>query len=398
VSDVETDEDLTAPLLDDAFYRGDPFPHYARLRAEAPVAWNRQHGFWVLSRHADVMAASADPATFCSSKGILVQEIGVEYASPPTIMHTDPPAHTRYRKLVQPGFGPRQTRELDGAVRERAQLLIDALPAGNPVEVVSALTAILPLQVIIDLLGVDDDDYDRFLLWSDAAVPGTGEMTDDERMGHMGDMVMFLLGKAGERRADPRDDLVSTLATVELDGDRLSDDEVAMFLVQLLVAGNETSRNMLTGGLHALAQHPDQWAALRADRSLIPGAVEEMLRWTTPVISFMRTATRDVEIRGTLVRAGDPTLLLYAAANRDEDEFGPTAERFDITRSPNHHVAFGFGAHFCIGAALARLEARAVLDGLLDRFEEVEPVGAPVRSGSGIIAGIRRADLRFVAA
>ena len=138
MSDVETDEDLTAPLLDDAFYRGDPFPHYARLRAEAPVAWNRQHGFWVLSRHADVMAASADPATFCSSKGILVQEIGVDYASPPTIMHTDPPDHTRYRKLVQPGFGPRQTRELDGAVRERAQLLIDALPAGDAVEVVSS--------------------------------------------------------------------------------------------------------------------------------------------------------------------------------------------------------------------------------------------------------------------
>jgi cytochrome P450 len=395
---VDTDEDLTAPLLDDAFYRGDPFPHYARLRTEAPVAWNRQHGFWVLSRHADVMAASADPATFCSGKGILVQEIGVDYPSPPTIMHTDPPAHTRYRKLVQPGFGPRPTRELDGPVRERARLLIDALPAGDPVEVVAALTAILPLQVIIDLLGVDDDDYDRFLLWSDAAVPGTGDMTDEERVGHMGDMVVFLLGKAAERRTDPREDLVSTLATVELDGDRLSDDEVAMFLVQLLVAGNETSRNMLTGGLHALALNPDQWAALRADRSLVPGAVEEMLRWTTPVIAFMRTATRDVEMRGTLIRAGDPTLLLYAAANRDADEFGPTAESFDITRSPNHHLAFGFGAHFCIGAALARLEARAVLDGLLDRFECIEPVGEPVRSGSSIIAGIREADLRFVAA
>ena len=398
MSEVDTDEDLTAPLLDDAFYRGDPFPHYARLRTEAPVVWNRQHGFWVLSRHADVMAASADPATFCSGKGILVQEIGVDYPSPPTIMHTDPPAHTRYRKLVQPGFGPRPTRELDGPVRERARLLIDALPVGDPVEVVAALTAILPLQVIIDLLGVDDDDYDRFLLWSDAAVPGTGDMTDEERVGHMGDMVVFLLGTAAERRADPRDDLVSTLATVELDGDRLSDDEVAMFLVQLLVAGNETSRNMLTGGLHALAQNPDQWAALRADRSLVPGAVEEMLRWTTPVIAFMRTATRDVEMRGTLIRAGDPTLLLYAAANRDADEFGPTAESFDITRSPNHHLAFGFGAHFCIGAALARLEARAVLEGLLDRFERIEPVGEPVRSGSSIIAGIREADLRFVAA
>lgn len=388
-------DDPTDALLDDATFLTDPQPVYARLRAEAPVAWNRQRGFWVLSRHRDVAAASADPTTFCSGKGIILSEIGVEYPAPPTIMHTDPPAHSRYRKLVQPAFAPRQIRALEPAVLARAERLVATLPAAESVEVVAALTAPLPLQVIGDLLGVADDDHDRFLVWSDAAIPGAGDFTDEERMGHLGDMVAFLLAAATERRAAPRADLVSTLATVEIDGDRLDDNEIAMFLVQLLVAGNETTRHALSGGLVALAEHPEQWAALRRDRSLLPTAVEEILRWTTPVIAFMRTATCDVEVRETNIRAGDPVLLLYAAANRDPDEFGADADRFDITRSPNHHLAFGFGAHFCIGAALARLEIRAVLHHLLERFDSVTRSGAVTRSGSNVIAGIRRADLTF---
>ena len=174
----------------------------------------------------------------------------------------------------------------------------------------------------------------------------------------------------------PRDDLISVLAAAEVDGERLSDDELTMFLVQLLVAGNETSRNMLSGGLAALAEHPDQWQALRDDRRLVRLAVEELLRWTTPVVYFMRTATRDVEVRGARIGAGEPVVLLYASANRDDDEFGPSADRFDVARSPNRHMAFGFGPHFCIGAALARLEGRVLLEELLDRFARVEPAGS----------------------
>jgi cytochrome P450 len=235
----------------------------------------------------------------------------------------------------------------------------------------------------------------RFFHWSEAAIPGATDMTEEERQQLMADMHEYLLEMTRVRRGDPREDLISVLANVEVDGENLSDAELVMFLNQLLVAGNETTRNMVSGGMWAFAQNPDQWQRLVADRSLVPSAVEEWLRWTTSVIAFMRTATADTVVGGTRVHAGDPLLLLYASANRDEAEFGPTADQFDIGRQPNHHVAFGFGAHFCIGAALARLEGRALLDALLDRFTTVEPAGEIERTPSSIIAGVRAAPLRF---
>jgi cytochrome P450 len=175
----------------------------------------------------------------------------------------------------------------------------------------------------------------------------------------------------------------------------LSEAELAMFLIQLLVAGNETTRNLLSAGLAALAENPDQWAALRADRTLVPSAVEELLRWTTPVISFMRTATRATVVRGQAIAEGDPLLLVYASANRDESVFGPDAGRFRIDRHPNPHLSFGFGPHFCLGAALARIEARIVLGELLDRFASVEVAGEVTRTASPVIAGVRQAPLVF---
>jgi cytochrome P450 len=204
-----------------------------------------------------------------------------------------------------------------------------------------------------------------------------------------------LLATTVARRADPRDDLISVLAQVEIEGRRLSDAELTMFLVQLLVAGNETTRNMISGGLVALAERPADWERLRRDRSLVPTAVEEMLRWTSPVVSFMRTATRDTELGGQAIREGDPELMLYASANRDERQFGPTADRFDISRTPNPHVAFGFGTHFCIGATLARIEGRVLLEELLDRFEAIELAGDVERSHSAVIAGVKHAPLVF---
>jgi cytochrome P450 len=392
-----TQQELTEPLLDDSFFATEPWEHFARLRSLYPVARHEDPGFWVLSRHADVVAASADAGTFRSGQGILLFEIGVDYPSPPTMMHTDAPAHTRYRKLVQPGFAPRVIRALEPVVRTRAAAAVDRIPVGEPADIVDTVTAGFPLQIIADLLGIGDADQNRFLTWSDAAIPGAGDFTPEERAAEMAAMNEYLVATAASRRGRDGDDLVTVLANVDIDGERLTDDELAMFLVQLLVAGNETSRNMLSGGLHALATHPEQWAALRADPSLVPGAVEEMLRWTTPVIYFMRTATRDAEIGGVEVAAGDPVVLLYASANRDEAEFGPTADRFDISRSPNHHVAFGFGPHFCIGAALARLEGRALLEDLLGRFATVEAAGPVARSASMVIAGITKATLRFSA-
>ena len=391
-------DDPTAFLLDARAFAGDPFPAYARLRAEAPVARNAEVGFWVLSKHADVLAASTDPSTFCSRQGILLFEIDADYASPPTMMHTDPPEHTRYRALAQPGFTPSLIRSLEPAVRVRARALLAAIEPEVPRDVVAPVTVPFPLQIIAELLGIPDEEWPRFHRWSEAVIPGATDWPEDERQSLQAEMVTYLVGEAKARRDAPRDDLVSALAAAEVEGERLSDDELAMFLVQLLVAGNETSRNMLSGGLVALADHPDQWRALRDDRRLVAPAVEEFLRWTTPVVYFMRTATRDVDVRGERIGAGEPVVLLYASANRDDDQFGPSADRFDVARSPNHHMAFGFGPHFCIGAALARLEGLALLEELLDRFTAVERAGPVERTASPVIAGIQRAPLVFHAA
>ena len=388
-------EPLTDPLIEDSFYAGDAFPQYARLRDEAPMAWNDTKGFWAVSRWDDVMAVSTDPETFCSGRGILVMEIGASYDSPPTMMHTDPPEHTVYRKLVQPGFAPGRMRALEADVRRRAKLLVDEIEAGRAVDFVETVAVPFPLYIISALLGMPDEDWRRFYEWSEAVIPGATDWSEDKRAALQADMHDTLLATTVARRADPRDDLISVLAQVEIEGRRLSDAELAMFLVQLLVAGNETTRNLVSGGLVALAERPEAWERLRRDRGLVPTAVEEMLRWTTPVVSFMRTATRDAELGGQAIREGDPVLLLYASANRDERQFGPTADRFDIGRDPNHHVAFGFGAHFCIGATLARIEARVLLEELLDRFEAVEPAGEVERSNSSVIAGVKRAPLVF---
>ena len=391
---------LTALLLDPAVYAVDPYPLYARLRAEAPVARNDDLGLWMVSRHADVVTVSREHETFCSSKGILTMEIGADYATPPTMMHTDPPDHTRYRALVQPGFRPTYMRALEDGIRSRARTLVDRIETGVPVDVAADVAVPLALQVISDLLGVPEEEWPRFFRWSEAVIPGATDWPEDERVRLGGEMVTYLLAAAAERRASPRDDIISELGAAEVDGDRLTDAELGMFLVQLLVAGNETTRNMMSGGLVAFAQTPGAWEALDgraaagANRAL-PLAVEEMLRWTTPVVAFMRTTTREVDLGGRHLGAGEPVLMLYASANRDESVFGPTAGLFDATRDPNPHVAFGFGAHFCIGAVLARLEGRILLEELLARFGSVEPAGDVVRAASPVIAGVKSAPVVF---
>jgi cytochrome P450 len=387
-------------LTDPQLYRdGDPFALYAELRRDAPVAWHEGAGFWAVTTHPEVTSIGTDPEAFCSSRGILVEEIGSTYDSPPTMMHTDPPQHTRYRRLVQPGFKPSMVRLMEAGVTSKARALIDPIVSGRAVDIVPTLSVPYPLQVICELLGVDGEQWPRFYEWSEAVIPGESDNSPEVRQQLMADMWAYLIGVANERRLSPADDLVSVLATSGSEGggggEQLSEAELAMFLIQLLVAGNETTRNLLSAGLAALAEHPDQWAALRADRSLVPGAVEELLRWTTPVISFMRTATRATTIRQQAIAEGDPVLLIYAAANRDESVFGPDADQLRIDRHPNPHVSFGFGPHFCLGAALARLEARTVLDLLLDRFATLDLIEPVERTPSPVIAGIRHASLVF---
>ncbi len=389
-------------LLDPALYsEGDPFETYTELRRTAPVCWVDREGggFWAVMTHPEVSSIGADPVGFCSSRGILTDEIGTTYDAPPTMMHTDPPQHTRYRRLVQPGFKPSMVRLMEAGVTAKAKALIDPIQRGETVDVVQALSIPFPLQVICELLGVDGSQWPRFFEWSEAVIPGESERSDEERAQLQAEMWGYLVGVAEDRRAAPADDLVSVLANVgdpEGDGgDQLSEAELAMFLIQLLVAGNETTRNLISGGLVALSERPDQWTALRADRSLIPSAVEELLRWTTPVISFMRTSTAPATIRDQAIAEGDPLLLVYASANRDEEVFGADAGELRIDRHPNPHVSFGFGPHFCLGAALARLEARVVLSELLNRFASLDPAGPVQRTASPVIAGLRHAPLNF---
>jgi cytochrome P450 len=388
-------EPLTEQLADEAFPHDDPFPLYAALRAAGPLVWNATGGYWVAARHAEVTAVGADATRFCSGRGILTFEIGVDYPSPPTMMHTDPPAHTRYRSLVQPAFGRRVVRALEPTIRAAATRLVTQVHTDEPIDIVADLAAILPVQVIGMILGIPEAEWDRVWAWSEASIPGTETWSDAERRNSLrAEMTAELAALVASARVNPRNDVISQLVHEDLDGDRLSDDELAMFLNQLLVAGNETTRNAISGGLVAFSEHPEQWPRLVDDRSLVDTATDEMLRWTTPVIAFMRTATVDATVGGTAVAAGDPILMLYASANRDGLEFGPDADTFRIDRSPNHHVAFGFGPHFCLGAALARLEITATLDALAEAgVTRIEPAGDVQRSRSTIIAGVTHAPL-----
>lgn len=384
--------------MDPALYEDDPHPLFARLRAEAPVAWNAERGFWAVSTHGQVSRVESEHQTFCASKGILVDEIGVSYPSPPTILHCDPPEHTRYRRLVQPGFKPSVVRALEPVVRTRAANLVGRLEPGVVADVVPLLAVPLPLLVISEMLGVPEEDWERCYQWSEAVVPGAVDWPEERKQALMAEMVEYLMSATKSRRAEPRRDVLTELAAAEMDGEQLSDDQLAMFLVQLLVAGNETTRNLIAAGLVALAEAPDQWERLRRQPALVPSAVEELLRWTSPVLSFMRTATHDTELRGVAIAAGEPLLMLFASANRDEEVFGQSAGRLDVGRDPNPHIAFGFGNHFCLGAALARLEGRVVLEELLPRFSAIEVSGRVERTGSSVVAGMRSAELRFTAA
>jgi cytochrome P450 len=384
-----THEPLTDALHEPGFWADDPHPHLARLRAEAPVAWNDTLGYWALTRHAECLEVSTEPARFCSKKGILTLEIGVEYDSPPTMMHTDPPEHTAYRKQVQPAFKPSLMKALVPVAKGRLLDLTDGIRADEPVDFVEQVSVPFPLRIIADLLGLPEDDFDTFFYWSEVST-GAVPVTPEERDRYQADMRAYFLDVIARKRVEPAEDLISAL--VEED---LSDDELHMFLNQLLVAGNETTRNTISGGIWALAENPDQWQRLLDDPSLVPSAVDEILRWTTAVIAFMRTATQDTTLGGVAIAEGDHTLMIYSSANRDEAQFGPTADRFDVGRSPNHHLAFGFGAHFCIGAALARLEVQLVLEELLARFRTLEPAGEVRCSPSDIIAGVTSAPVVF---
>jgi cytochrome P450 len=272
-------------------------------------------------------------------------------------------------------------------VRELTRELLDNVDGGAPVDFAPAVAEPLPMLVIAEMLGVPVEDRDRFKLWSDAMIEAATEPKEDT-YNLAAELWEYFEKIIEQRRAHPSDDLVSVIAHAEVDDVPLTNAELNGFCMTLLVAGNETTRNLVTGGVEALAGHPEQLQRLVEDRSLVPTAVEEMLRWVTPVMNFARTATTDVELRGQHIEPGQMVFMLYGSANRDADAFGPSADTFDIGRQPNPHVAFGFGEHFCMGASLARLEARILFDELLQRYSTIELAGDPERLRSSLMRGL----------
>ena len=366
---------------DPQFWQREPDPALAELRRECPVARQPSGRFWTVARHDDIVAISKDPATYTSSKGVLIGDLKRTVTGTESILYVDPPRHVAMRRIVNRGFTVRRVAELTPVIEQIVADVLDAIDPAQPVDAVDALCAPVPLLVIAHMLGVPAEDLPTFRTWSDAIAVAATDATDPRAMAAI-DFFVYFNTKLDARQAesDPPPDLLTALTG---DSD-LTRAEQLGFCMSLLVAGNETTRNLISGGLVALAQHPRQRAMLVADESLIPAAVEEMLRWITPIVAMARTSTCPVTLGETAVDADEYLVMLYAAANRDEAVFGSDADQFDVTRSPNPHLSFGIGEHFCLGAQLARLEAKIVFTEVLRRWPDYRVLDG-VRTGASTL-------------
>ncbi|HVN84239.1 MAG TPA: cytochrome P450 [Candidatus Binatia bacterium] len=374
-------------LTDGNFYAADPHPHFRWLRANAPVYWDDAGQAWGITRYDDIIAVAKDPRTFSNSGGIRPDAPTMPY-----MIDMDDPEHKKRRGLVNRGFTVRRVQEREPRIREICIEQIERAKQRGRFDFVKDLAAWLPLIVIGDMLGVEPDHYEQLLQWSDDLVLGSGAPTIERiqrASAAFDEYLAYQREVIADRRAQPKDDLVSILVHAEIDGERLSDNELLMESLLILIGGDETTRHVISGGMYQLLTHPDQRRTLAADPTKIPTAVEEMLRWVTPIQNMARTATRDVELGGQTIRAGQKLLLLYPSANRDEAVF-PEPSRFDIARTPNDHLAFGFGTHFCLGASLARLELRVAFEEILARLPtlEVASTDPPPLRASNFICGI----------
>lgn len=370
-------------FLDVGFYTSDPFDTYAWLRRHAPVFHDDKNDFWVVSRYEDLVHVSTHPELFCNGQGYR-PNMGPD----PSLISTDPPRHTEIRRLINKGFTPRMTARLEPDIRDIVRRTLDAVARRGECDFVDEVAVPLPMLVIAELLGFPQDDWRRLQHWSDDMNVGDASHPLDAAMVAYQEYCAYFEPIWAAKRAEPADDLISKLIAGEVGGQRLDYDDVLRTTLLLLVGGNETTRNTIAGGLLALIDHPDQYAALAADRSRVPTAVEEILRWVSPIMNFRRTTTRDVVLRGVPLRAGEQVVMLHGSANRDEDVF-PRAGEFDTARTPNPHLAFGIGTHFCLGANLARLELRVMFEELLPRLRDVRlaPGTTPTRYPSTFIRG-----------
>ena len=363
------------------FLRPDYYEVLSRLRAEAPV-FEVAPGIKVISRYDDIREISRDNERFCSGRGVLINDpLRQGGTITGSILHMDPPQHTEWRRILNRRFTARALAGMEESIRRLTVDLLDAIPRGEVVDLVDSLTAPLPVLVICELLGVPESARSDFRRWSDAAIVASDGRSDlpADALASVMEMVGFLK-ELSEHKADhPADDVVSLLVAAEVEGRKIRPDELVTFNMSLVVAGNETTRHLMSTSFMELAERPDDRAALYADDDLVPAAIEECLRWTTPIQQFARTATVDTDLSGFAVEEGDYLVMLYASGNRDEAAFGPTASEFDLFRSPGvGNLGFGFGAHLCLGAALARLETRVLFEELAARDATYSQVGDAV--------------------
>ena len=384
------------PLHSPDFYAGNPYPTYKTLRATSPVHWNDVTKFWALLKYEDVRFVSRNPGLFSSTRGITIPDPAQPQATQEgNLIFTDPPRHRQLRRLVSFAFTPNRVAALEPKVREIVHGILDGIEAGSTQEFAEAIAAPLPTRMIAELLGAPAEDWEQFRAWSDAAVGSADPDIELDPIVSLAQLHQYFSKLIAERRSEPRDDLLSVLVGAEVEGERLTDEDLLNLSFLLLVAGNETTRNLIALGTLALIGHPDQCRKLVDDPGGIPDAVEEMLRWTSPVTHMARTATRDVEIRGQRIREGDTVVMLYGSANRDEEVFGDDAEEFRVARRPNPHLAFGLGEHVCLGAQLARLEACVLFEELLRRFPKLELVGEVARMRATMVPGVKRMPVRL---
>ena len=384
-------------LLDGEFYANRPLEHYAWMRENAPVYHDENADVWGVTRHQDVMTISKTPELFCSAQSSRPEP----NSWVPSMINMDDPEHKRRRNLVNRGFTPKRLHDSEAKARRICNRLIDAVCERGECEFVREIAAPLPLIMIGDMLGMPEEDFETLLRWSEDMLMATSTTASEEVVARAqtsaGEYFTYAAQAIQARRKDPTDDLVSVLVNSVIGDDRLEDDQIMHEALLILVGGDETTRHVITEGTLALIEHPDQRRLLAEGPSRLTVAVEELLRWVSPIKNMNRTALRDTELHGQEIREGDKVLLLYHAANLDEAVF-EAPDRFDVERRPNNHVAFGgYGTHHCLGSSLARLELRVMFEQLLLRLPDLElATDAPIRlRPSNFIVGIEEMPVRF---
>ncbi len=393
-------------LLADTWADRVPHAEFARLRRDHPVFWHEEEddtGFWAITRHEDIVAISRDHHTFSMELGgsfIPTQSEEDLAAMRLSILSMDPPKHDRYRKLVSAGFTPRVIRRLMEAIDEHAAHTIDRIQHLGAVDFIDAVASVVPMEMICDMLGIPEEDHAQMRIWSDRLVGWDDPdmaVDKDVNLQAAADIFMYCNDLVAKRREHPVNDILSELVHAEVDGDRLDELELNLFFVTLVIAGNETTRNLIAHAMQALFDHPEQLELLRSDiPRYLPTAVDEMLRWGSSIQNFRRTATRDVELHGTTIKKGDKVVTFYLAGNFDERQYENPFE-FRVDRENGYsHVAFGGGGiHFCLGSHLAKAEIGSTIREVITRLPDIRPAGPIARMRSDFINGIKRMPVEF---